>query len=420
MPGTSAAKPMWVDAMLVTHGDADHFVGLVEIRRSEALADGEPASAHKRVFIEVARVLHNGLVKRPEKDGTKSRPERDMFGKTVERGGTVFVTELAEDLLAVAPAAMNNPFRDWQATLAHWQKCALANGRAKIAFARVDHSRRGAFDFLLEPGMAIDPHGPLAEAVDGAPALMFLNAPDKSTEMHLSAEPAIGKALSASHTINGHSLAFRLGYKNLRVCFTGDLNQQAMARLRARLGVVDFQSEILEAPHHGSADFDLAMLRQVAPVVSLISSGDESARTEFIHPLATLMSALGRVSRGDTGAIFCIELAAFFAVRGMARPLVAGAKPFFAFERTNFGTVHLRNDGERVLAFTHSGKQGVNEGYAFTVAADHAVSFAPSLRIVTAPPKPPPAPMPARAKAAKPRRKVAKKPAGRKAAKRRG
>ena len=29
----------------------------------------------------------------------------------------------------------------------------------------------------------------------------------------------------------------------------------------------------------------------------------------------------------------------------------------FGFERTNFGIIHIRTDGERVLVFTHSGKK---------------------------------------------------------------
>src|SRR5215217_8105541 len=35
--GTSDAKPVVVDAMLITHGDADHFEGLSELRKSETL-----------------------------------------------------------------------------------------------------------------------------------------------------------------------------------------------------------------------------------------------------------------------------------------------------------------------------------------------------------------------------------------------
>lgn len=40
---------------------------------------------------------------------------------------------------------------------------------------------------------------------------------------------------------------------------------------------------------------------------------------------------------------------------------------FTGFERTNFGLIELRTDGERVLVFTHSGKPWVKEAYTFTV-----------------------------------------------------
>ncbi len=52
-------------------------------------------------------------------------------------------------------------------------------------------------------------------------------------------------------------------------------------------------------PHHGSADFSGAFIKMVSPVVSVVSSGDESARKEYIHPRATLMGALGKHSRVD-------------------------------------------------------------------------------------------------------------------------
>ena len=49
---------------------------------------------------------------------------------------------------------------------------------------------------------------------------------------------------------------------------------------------------------------------------------------------------------------------------------------YFGFDRTNFGIIHVRTDGERVLVFTHSGKEGMREAYRFTVDANHAIEFA--------------------------------------------
>lgn len=389
--GTASDKRLLIDGMIVTHGDADHFKGLTEIRKSETLNNtaDEPDRKRKRLFIEVDRVFHNGLAKRPGKrpDNTE-RKDVEMFGKTVPAAPTTadetFCVELIDDLLTdIGDAELNEPFRDWRSALAHW------NGHRAITMKRVNQTEGQALKTLFEqePGFAVDLHGPIAKVVSGKPRLLFLREARKAAEMHLSDLPAVTSSFSASHTVNGHSITFRLRFKNVRFLLTGDLNQQAMARLRAAIPAADFECEILKAPHHGSHDFDFQMLKQCRPVVSLISSGDESERFEYIHPRATLVSALGKVSRGNTGIIFITELAAFFKFRGKAKLVGKPAeKPFDALQRTNFGIVHVRTDGKRVLAFTHSGKAGVNEGYAFDVAADHDVTFRPSLSIRSAPP----------------------------------
>jgi beta-lactamase superfamily II metal-dependent hydrolase len=397
--GTTNASRLLVDGMIVTHGDADHFAGLVEIRKSETIQNtsAEPDRVRKRVFIRVDRVFHNGLAKRPgnKPDGTK-RKDVEMFGTTVPAvpatGDEAFCTELFTNLLNDVPEAqLNRDFKDWRSALAHW------HDKQALTMHRVDQETAQALRNLFEQEseFGVDVHGPIAKFVSGKPRLLFLREAAKATEMHLSDAPATTGSFSDSHTINGHSITFRLRYRNVRFLLTGDLNQQAMARLRAALPGADFECEILKAPHHGSHDFDFQMLKSARPVVSLISSGDESEFTEHIHPRATLVSALGKVSRGNTGVIFITELAAFFKLRGMSKELdpesqtpgssFDPAAPFFAFERTNFGIVHVRTDGRRVLAFTHSGKAGFNEGYGFDVAIDHDVTFRPSLKTRTAP-----------------------------------
>jgi hypothetical protein len=213
--------------------------------------------------------------------------------------------------------------------------------------------------------------------------------------------------------INGHSVAFRLTYGNVRINFTGDLNQEGMARLRERLPLDELEAEILKVPHHGSHEFDFAALKAIRPVVAIISSGDESARKEYIHPRATLMAAVGMAMRGPTGILLCTELAAFFEARneayerkrlvdffkkqktksfkgGAVAKILSGKEPlegfpwsFFGFERTNFGIIHIRTDGERVLVFTHSGKKGLNEAYRFSVTLEQGerkVTFAPEVK----------------------------------------
>jgi beta-lactamase superfamily II metal-dependent hydrolase len=105
--------------------------------------------------------------------------------------------------------------------------------------------------------------------------------------------------LSASHTINGHSVVLRLTYNGFSFLFSGDLNDELerdLTRAHNR-GDLNLQAEVFKVPHHGSADFSGAFLQAVSPVVSVVSSGDDNARKEFIHPCATVIGALGKYSR---------------------------------------------------------------------------------------------------------------------------
>ena len=164
-----------------------------------------------------------------------------------------------------------------------------------------------------------------------------------------------------------------------------------MEKMLDEVGEENLEAEIVKVPHHGSHEFDFRALKAMSPIVALVSSGDEDTFHEYIHPRATLMAALGKVMRLDTGVIFSTELAAFFHKRDFShrrdtleeffdsqekstftkeevRKFFVGQidkgdpDAFFAFERTNFGIVHIRTDGERVLAFTHSGKKGYQRG----------------------------------------------------------
>ncbi len=377
--GTSKQKPLEVDAMIVTHGDADHFGGLSDIEASE-----RDKRAEKRIFIHPTRVYHNGLVKRPAKtaDG-ETRKQTEMLGTAKKVGDDHYITGLVDDPRKVAEAERNKPFKTWTKTLDKWDARRQALGLDPIELARIDQDSGDAFDFVSDATFEI--FGPITEKQGAKPALVFLREPDKNVDMHLGGPDAPRGSASASHTINGHSISLRLTYGNVRFLFTGDLNQEAMARVKTALPDFDLKAEIFKTPHHGSADFDFNFVKETSPVVSIISSGDESRAKEYIHPRATLVSALGRCSRGDTGIIFMTELAAFFATRGYAKETDPGSAAekdeFYAFERINYGIIHIRTDGERVVALTHSGKRGMNEAYGFTVAANGKVKMTPKLKV---------------------------------------
>ena len=378
--GTTDAKPLVVDLMLVTHGDADHFDGLNELKKSETNSDPK-----KRIFVAPKRYYHNGIVKRPGKkpDG-KTRKETEMLGATKLVNGVPMITGLVDDPASLPASERNAPFNAWMTTLAALDVRTNAVTGKAVERRRIDHRATDAFDFLNDEEVRVELLGPIAEDTP-APGLRFMRDPPDDASLMLGTAAAGGGSWSASHTINGHSIAFRLRYRNVRFMFTGDLNQESSQKLREAFPNTSFRAEILKAPHHGSADFDMEFLKEVGPVVSLISSGDESELKEYIHPRATLMSGLGKAARTTPGIIFCTELAAFFKTLGYV--MTTGGRRVFAFERTNFGIAHVRTDGTRVLAFTHSGKKGMNEAYRFDVDATGAVTFAPAVSKVSAPAK---------------------------------
>jgi len=68
---TVAGEDVHFDAIVVTHGDADHFDGLSTLVLDAATETRD----RKRIRVTASRVFHNGLVKRGS-----SLPERDQLG----------------------------------------------------------------------------------------------------------------------------------------------------------------------------------------------------------------------------------------------------------------------------------------------------------------------------------------------------
>lgn len=356
--GTSPTNPKIVDCIVVTHGDADHFEGLPEIQKSEA-----HKTRKKQFFMKPSSVFHNGLVKRPS-----SKKEKDLLGPTVETGKQLYLTGLVNRVEEVPEQELNRGFKAWKQALSHYEQ----KYNYQILQKRLSHTSKGDFNFLNDEGISVNVLGPIEEKINGTPALKFLHKPSASVaaEAMENKEEAPG-AYSASHTINGHSIILKLQYGNVNFLFAGDLNEEAEDYLVANRRSKPIKADIFKVPHHGSADFSDAFLDAVNPFVSIVSSGDENAAKEYIHPRATLMGALGRHSRIDRPLIFVTEMVAFLKTEGWAKldkPSATQSKEsFFAYSKTAYGIVHVRTDGNRILIFTHSGQKDLKEAYAYTV-----------------------------------------------------
>ena len=350
-------RPLNCDAVVVTHGDADHFSGLPRLA-AQTRRDGKSV-------ITVDRVFHNGIVKRPD-----SVPEKSRLGRTRVVDGETYLTELEEDLLTTADSKMNTKFLEWKTAIRQLKK-----ENSKLRVRRLQYGDNDAFSFLSDENVKVEVLGPVVSMLGSVPALPALSAPGSSS-------------FSSSHTINGHSIVLKLTYGNVRFLFGADLNAESEETLlkRTRSDNVSLAAEVLKVPHHGSADFSPAILEAIRPVVSVVSSGDENAVKEYIHPRAGLVGALGKYSRPtvDKPLIYVTEMVAFFARLGRIsahkfskgdKESATGREINNAYEKTSFGIVHIRTDGQRVLVATHSGKPKDKESYVFTVSELGDVEF---------------------------------------------
>lgn len=361
--GTSLQRPKKIDCVVVSHGDADHFSGLPKILQSET-----NATTKKRLFVRPLRVFHNGIVKRPSKRNGKRVPDKQLLGPTVQTPDGLMLTGLVDDLLTMPDDEMNKEFVAWREALTEW------NSRHPIEVRRLQFGDDDAFDWFNKGTLKMEVLGPLVHDVGGEPGVRFLGDPPTGPRIgHEVLDPAPSgfKGASASHTINGHSIVLRLVYGGFSYLFTGDLNDESSRYLanEHNNGNVNLRSEVFKVPHHGSADFSGAFLQAVSPVVSVVSSGDESVDKEYIHPRATLVGALGRFSRFTEPLVFVTELVAFFKMEGNVERVddTTGKPrgPFFGFSRAAWGSVKTRTNGSRLLVFTDSANVKMKEAYAY-------------------------------------------------------
>lgn len=325
-----AQGPINCRAIIVTHGDADHFAGLIGVVNARIFHDST------KPFLTADAVYHNGLVKKTS----------SSLGRTTGKGKSKYAVELFDDLREVPDAKLSATFKKWKMAL----KGLRTRKGKKPKVARIEFGDDHVFADLAAQGIRIQVLGPIVDELNGRPALRWFH--------------------DAGHTINGHSVVLKLGYGDVRFLFGADLNIPSEERLlehTANLGI-SLTAEILKVPHHGSHEFSPRMLEAVRPVVSFISSGDENAAKEYIHPRAGLVGALGRFSRGtvDKPLIYVSEMVAFFQ---------RNKGSFRDYTKTRFGILHVRTNGTRVLAVTNSGRDDRQEAYAFVVNERGEVTF---------------------------------------------
>jgi hypothetical protein len=276
--------------------------------------------------------------------------------------GAAAVVPVVDDPRSVANP--NRPFERWQRAVDELMKRRSASMKA------LDHTAVDAFAFLDD--VSVQVLGPRSVTLpDGRHALALLN------------DVSAGSP-SAARTINGHSIVLKVCLGNVNVLLTGDLHEETEKHLVDchDRGELSLRAEVLKVPHHGSDDVSREFIHRIEPIASVISSGDEDARRDYLHPRANLLGLLGRANRGAEPVVFVTNLAAFDRWAGRAFPAVQSGDDwipdtskgtFYARERTAYGIIHVRTDGVRMLVIRRGARQDRFEPYCFEVDRDGAV-----------------------------------------------
>ena len=303
-PGNSVT----IDHMFLSHADADHVEGLV------------PLINHPQITVN--NIYHNGI---------------GLFesGFNTELGDEVndeLITK-HDSLNDLNGLNLKDAFKDWIDAI-------KAKG---INYHRLD-STSGVLN-LGDPDIRVEILGPILK--------------------HNGAFEWFG---GKSHTINGHSLVFRMSYNHVRTFFSGDLNIEGSGLLLSQPdGALKVNAHVFKAPHHGSHEFDPDLFQAVNPMVTVVSSGEVP---DHGHPRAKFLGAIGRAVRGKEPLLFSTALSALFVDAGDAahiaasnidEPTTLGDLDFSVsnantvarrrFKKLLPGIINVRTDGEDIYSY---------------------------------------------------------------------
>lgn len=278
---------------IVTHPDADHYVGFQKLFENEQLSYGQ--------------VYHNGLMERTGKD--LLGPVKDGFLTDIRASKTA-----ARDLYSDAAVRGRKyyPKLIWT---------ALKSDRfGGVSMLSTEHGKKEDGRTWM-PGFAptenkevtIEVLGPVVE-----------KAPNGKRGLRTFGRTVTAKSMDRGKTKNGHSVLLRLRYHDFSVLFGGDLNTPAEHFLMRHYGndgdapttvaetnaMIDkarerFGVDLMKCCHHGSSDVTDEFLEATAPAAYIVSSGDEESH---VHPRPDLLGLLGKKGRGHRPLVLCTEV----------------------------------------------------------------------------------------------------------------
>jgi beta-lactamase superfamily II metal-dependent hydrolase len=293
---------------IISHPDLDHYRGF------QRLFDD------KR--FEFESVCHNGIVE---------RDAPDVLGRSVVSGDQRYLTEIVQTRDELHEL-LNDPQVRGRKQYPKLLWTALNSGRVEdiraVAAGQVLVDKQ---EFGKQ--LKLEVLAPVPEPVNGGSGLRWFDEKPGSTM-----SGNIGK------TKNGHSVVTRLTYGDVRVLLGGDLNAAAEVHLMEKYAgqAATFRADVAKACHHGSSDFTTEFLDLIAPIATVISSGDDEPHS---HPRADTLGSLGKHSRGERPLIFSTELA-----RSAPERITSPSKVRGSLLKLVDAIVAAGSDGERETA----------------------------------------------------------------------
>jgi len=320
------------DAVILTHGDADHLKGLIAILNDEKVL--------------VKSIYHNGIALR----------STEGLGNVSEDGK--YLVELYDDVDDLRPKydQLSPLYKKWVDAVNNVRK------RVENYNNRPESERLDRIDFKC--CRADQNTEKLSIGGTNGTQIIFIGPVNYGNKN----SPRLKVFSNVGKTINGNSVAVLLEYKKARTLLCGDMNALSDEQFLERYGPEVLHANVFKANHHGSQDFTTEFLDTVKPWVSVVSSGDYP---DYGHPRAVLLGCLGRYAPSEVQQplIFSTEIAATF------KPLSARqigeldmpeekyereskkAARIHLYEKTAHGLITIRTDGKWLSAGRVYGKE---------------------------------------------------------------
>jgi len=275
-------QPVLIDTVFISHFDADHYEGLIEL-----LDDTN---------FQFGTIYHNGIAKFDKKK--VKPPYNDALGTTFKdpntSTGKKFLKasfDTLDELFAVQQigSLQEDPFGRFVNAAVIAQQNGRLTGLARLK--RDDNQ-----PVLLE------------ETIEGKPFRIEVLGPVCTPDGHFAYLSNPSSSYSDSHTVNGHSLVLKITFGDCTFLFGGDLNIPAEEQLLEHFAAdpTVFQVDVAKSCHHGASEFTATFMHAVNPFATVISSGDNE---QYSHPRADAIGSAGRYSRGMRPIVFSTELA---------------------------------------------------------------------------------------------------------------